>query len=152
MVRHRGDGTLDDIETAGKCKKGELTGVPTGCTDLDDLTLGLGIARAASLKHQLTSGLFSLWMSCEELHMRLLSVEGPVALTASAPGLRRRRPGPAWPRPKPGSTPATCSCRLKQRGHRGPVVIDYLQLLQYAAAAAPSPAGRRSPASPASSS
>lgn len=105
--------------------------MPTGCTDLDDLALGLDIARAASLKHQLTSGLFSLGMSCKELHMRLLSVEGPVALTTSAPATSTTRPGPAWPKPKPGSTPATCSSRLKQRGHLGPVVIDYLQLLQY---------------------
>lgn len=75
MVRHRGDeslldashgmdATFDEIEAAGKLKPSELTGVPTGFTDLDSLTLGLqpglglDIARAASLKHKLFSAFF----------------------------------------------------------------------------------------------
>ncbi|MFB7852792.1 replicative DNA helicase [Streptomyces sp. NPDC056053] len=112
VVRQRGDETLldasegmdetfDAIEAAGKLKPGELTGVPTGFSDLDNLTgglqagqliliagrpamgkstLGLDIARAAGLKHQRHAAFFSLEMDRKELQMRLLSAEGSVAL------------------------------------------------------------------------
>lgn len=162
------DDTFDAIEAAGKRKPGELTGVPTGFTDLDTLTLGLqpgqliliagrpamgkstlglDIARSASLKHQLSSAFFSLEMSRQELHMRLLSAEGPV-------GLHHIRSGflddTAWHRlakakakidagnllldDSPDLTAMsirTKARRLKQRGKLDLVVIDYLQLLQY---------------------
>ncbi|WKK27801.1 replicative DNA helicase (plasmid) [Streptomyces olivoreticuli] len=179
VVRHRGDeslldasegmdDTFDDIEAAGMRKKGELTGVPTGFTDLDSLTLGLqpgqlvliagrpamgkstlglDIARAASLKHGLTSAFFSLEMSRKELHMRLLSAEGSVALHHIRSGqldeAAWNRMAKAKARVDAGSlllddSPELTAMsirakarRLKQRGTLDLVVIDYLQLLQY---------------------
>jgi replicative DNA helicase len=166
-----GDGmeeTFDDIEAAGKRKKGELTGVPTGFADLDSLTLGLqpgqliliagrpamgkstlglDAARAASIKHDLTSVFFSLEMSRKELHMRLLSAEGSVPLHHIRSG---NLDDAAWDRlakakakvdnskllldDSPELTAMTIRTkarRLKQRGKLDLIVIDYLQLLQY---------------------
>jgi replicative DNA helicase len=162
------DGTFDDIEAAGKRKKGELTGVPTGFVDLDSLTLGLqpgqmiliagrpamgkstlglDAARAASIKHGLTSVFFSLEMSRKELHMRLLSAEGSVALhrirsgqldegewTRLAKAKARIDAAPLLLDDSPELTAMTIRTkarRLKQRGKLDLVVIDYLQLLQY---------------------
>lgn len=162
------DETFDAIEAVGKRKPGELTGVPTGFIDLDSLTLGLqsghlvliagrpamgkstlglDIARAASIKHQLSSAFFSLEMGRTELHMRLLSAEGSI-------GLHHIRSGnldeAAWTRlanakakidasnllldDSPELTAMTIRTkarRLKQRGKLDLGVIDYLQLLQY---------------------
>lgn len=179
VVRQRGDesllpasdgmdDTFDDIEAAGKRKKGELTGVPTGFTDLDSLTLGLqpgqliliagrpamgkstfglDIARAASIKHQLASAFFSLEMSRKELHMRLLSAEGSVALHHIRSG---HLDDAEWARLAKAKSKIDASAlllddspeltamtirtkarRLKQRGRLDLVVVDYLQLLQY---------------------
>jgi replicative DNA helicase len=162
------DATFDDIEAAGKRKKGELTGVPTGFTDLDLLTLGLqagqmilvagrpamgkstlglDITRAASIKHQLSSAFFSLEMSRKELHMRLLSAEGSVALHHIRSGALDDGEWTRLARAKakidashlllddsPELTAMsirTKARRLKQRGKLDLVVIDYLQLLQY---------------------
>src|SRR5690606_15555343 len=87
------DGTVDEIEAAGKRGAG-LVGVPTGFTELDQLTnglhpgqmiviaarpamgkstLGIDIVRAASIKHNMTSAVFSLEMSRNEITMRVLS-------------------------------------------------------------------------------
>lgn len=73
------EGALDEIEAIGS-RSGEMTGVPTGFTDLDSLTnglhpgqmiviaarpamgkstLALDFARAASIKHNLPSVIFS---------------------------------------------------------------------------------------------
>ncbi|MFD7001698.1 replicative DNA helicase [Streptomyces mirabilis] len=162
------DDTFDDIEAAGKRKHGELIGVPTGFADLDSLTeglqpgqliliagrpamgkttLGLDMARAAGIKHQLTCAFFSLEMSRKELHMRLLSAEGSVGLHNIRSGTLDEA---AWSRlgraktkidasnllldDSPELTAMTIrtkSRRLKQRGRLDLVVIDYLQLLQY---------------------
>ncbi|MFG2284012.1 replicative DNA helicase [Streptomyces asoensis] len=91
---------LDAVE-ARQGKKDELTGVPTGFTDLDSLTAGLqpgqmiviaarpavgkstlalDFARACSIKHGLPSQFFSLEMSRDELAMRMASAEAKVAL------------------------------------------------------------------------
>ncbi|MFI5635086.1 replicative DNA helicase [Streptomyces sp. NPDC051664] len=179
IVRQRGDESLlpasdgmdetfDAIEAAGKRKPGELTGVPTGFTDLDSLTLGLqsgqliliagrpamgkstlglDIARAASIKHQLSSAFFSLEMSRTELHMRLLSAEGSIGLHHIRSGQLDEaawiRMAKAKARVDAGNlllddspeltamTIRTKARRLKQRGKLDLVVIDYLQLLQY---------------------
>ncbi|MFF7566628.1 replicative DNA helicase [Streptomyces pseudovenezuelae] len=79
----------------------DITGVPTGFTDLDSLTKGfqpgqlivlaarpaigkstlaLDFARAASIKHGLSVAFFSLEMGEEEIGMRLLSAEARVGL------------------------------------------------------------------------
>ena len=91
---------LNEIEAISN-RGGEMIGVPTGFTDLDSLTnglhpgqliilaarpaigkstLGLDICRAASIKHGLTSCIFSLEMSRNEIVMRLLSAEAQVPL------------------------------------------------------------------------
>src|SRR5690349_8928230 len=90
------EGTLDEIEAISN-RDGGLTGVPTGFTDLDELTnglqagqmvivaarpamgkstLGLDICRAASIHNNMTSVIFSLEMTRSEITMRLLSAEG----------------------------------------------------------------------------
>ncbi|MGX1251593.1 hypothetical protein RKD48_004104 [Streptomyces ambofaciens] len=91
------EGALDEIEAIGS-RSGEMTGVPTGFTDFDSLTnglhpgqmiviaarpamgkstLALDFARAASIKNNLPSVIFSLEMGRNEIAMRLLSAEGP---------------------------------------------------------------------------
>jgi replicative DNA helicase len=88
---------LEAIEGHG----GEMSGVPTGFRDLDELTnglhagqliviagrpglgkstLGLDFLRSASIKHSLPSVLFSLEMGTSEITMRLLSAEARVPL------------------------------------------------------------------------
>lgn len=91
---------LDEIEQIGR-RDGELTGVPTGFIDLDQLTnglqpgqlivvagrpgmgkstLALDVARSAAIRHQLPTAFFSLEMSRKELMTRLHSAEARVAL------------------------------------------------------------------------
>jgi replicative DNA helicase len=100
LVRDGLQATLDKIEHLAT-NKGVITGVPTGLTDLDDLTQGLqphqliivaarpaigkstlalDFARNAAIKHKLPSAFFSLEMSRDEINMRLLSAEARVAL------------------------------------------------------------------------
>ncbi len=94
------EGALDEIESISN-RSGQMTGVPTGFTDLDSLTnglhpgqmiiiaarpaigkstLGLDLARSCSIKNGLTSVIFSLEMGRNEITMRLLSAEARVAL------------------------------------------------------------------------
>ncbi|MGW1072399.1 replicative DNA helicase [Streptomyces sp. NPDC002537] len=94
------EGALDEIEAIGS-RSGQMSGVPTGFTDLDALTnglhpgqmiviaarpamgkstLALDFARACSIKHNLPSVIFSLEMGRNEIAMRLLSAEARVAL------------------------------------------------------------------------
>ncbi|MEI2766601.1 MAG: replicative DNA helicase [Dermatophilaceae bacterium] len=101
--------TVDEIEVASG-KSGEMTGVPTGFTDLDSLTnglhpgqmivlaarpamgkstLGLDIARTAAIKHKMASVVFSLEMSKTEITMRLLSAEAQIQLQHMRKGTMR---------------------------------------------------------------
>ncbi|MFR9673099.1 replicative DNA helicase [Streptomyces sp. TR06-5] len=94
------EGALDEIEAIGS-RSGQMTGVPTGFTDLDSLTnglhpgqmvviaarpamgkstLALDFARACSIKNNMPSVIFSLEMGRNEIAMRLLSAEARVAL------------------------------------------------------------------------
>ncbi|GAA4657893.1 replicative DNA helicase [Streptomyces chumphonensis] len=94
------EGALDEIEAIGS-RSGQMTGVPTGFTDLDSLTnglhpgqmvviaarpamgkstLALDFARACSIRNNLPSVIFSLEMGRNEIAMRLLSAEARVAL------------------------------------------------------------------------
>jgi len=145
---------------------GMMTGVPTGFAGLDDLmnglhpgqliviaarpaigksTLGLDIARAASIKHQLPSIIFSLEMSRSEIAMRLLSAEASVPLHHMRKGTvhqqdfrsiaatqGRINEAPLFIDDSPNMTlveiRAKCR-RLKQRAGLKLVVIDYLQLM-----------------------
>ncbi|HLS92733.1 MAG TPA: replicative DNA helicase [Microbacterium sp.] len=91
---------VEEIETA-KGRDGEMTGVPTGFSELDELTnglhagqmivvaarpamgkstLALDFARAAAIKHNQPAIFFSLEMGKTEIAMRLLSAEGQIPL------------------------------------------------------------------------
>jgi len=94
------EGTLDEIEAISN-RGGEMSGVPTGFADLDELTnglhggqmviiaarpavgkstLALDLCRAASIQHNQTSVIFSLEMTRNEITMRLLSAEAKIPL------------------------------------------------------------------------
>jgi len=91
---------IDEIEAA-QHKDGSMSGVPTGFSELDDLTnglhpgqmivvaarpamgkstLALDFARSASIKHNLPSVFFSLEMGRSEIAMRLLAAEASIPL------------------------------------------------------------------------
>ena len=115
------------------------------CIPTHNSTLGLDIARAASIRHQLTSVMFSLEMSRNEITMRLLSAEARVPLhhmrsgqmTDDDWGRIARRTGEVSSAPlfiddSPNMTMmeirAKCR-RLRQRHDLRLVIIDYLQLM-----------------------
>jgi replicative DNA helicase len=97
---------IDEIESA-RGRGGEMVGVPTGFTELDELTnglhpgqliilaarpalgkstLGLDFARAAAIEHDLPTIIFSLEMGRSEIAMRLLSAEAAVPLQSMRKG------------------------------------------------------------------
>ncbi len=159
------EGALDEIEAINS-RSGQLSGVPTGFSDLDQLvhglhpgqmvilagrpgsgksTLGLDWARSASIRHGLTSCIFSLEMSRNEITMRLLAAEARVALHTMRSGTMTdddwtrlaRRMGEVSSAPlfiddSPNMSMmeirAKCR-RLKQRHDLRLVVVDYLQLM-----------------------
>jgi replicative DNA helicase len=159
------EGTLDEIEAIGS-RGGSMVGVPTGFTDLDQLTNGLhpgqlivvaarpglgkstvalDFARAASIKNGLTSVIFSLEMTRNEITMRLLSAEARVGLhhmrtgslgdddwTKLARKMSEVASAPLFIDDSPNMTMmeirAKCR-RLKQRHDLKLVVVDYLQLM-----------------------
>jgi replicative DNA helicase len=156
---------IDEIEAA-KGHDGSLTGVPTGFAELDELTnglhpgqliivaarpalgkstLALDFARAASIKHDLPSIIFSLEMGRSEIAMRLLSAEASVPLqnmrkgtvdtrdwTTIASTRGRINDAPLYIDDSPNMTlveiRAKCR-RLKQKVGLKMVIIDYLQLM-----------------------
>jgi replicative DNA helicase len=157
--------TLEELE-AIEGHNGKMTGIPTGFTELDALTnglhpgqlvvvaarpaigkstLGLDFARAASIKHGLTSCIFSLEMSRSEITMRLLSAEARVSLANMRGGrltdqdwdkLGRRMgevaPAPLFIDDSPNLTMMEIRAkarRLKQRHDLRLIVLDYLQLM-----------------------
>ena len=158
-------GTLAELDAIAS-RGGTLAGVPTGFADLDHYTnglhpgqmivvaarpaigkstLGLDLARSASIKHGLTSAIFSLEMSRNEIAMRLLSAEAQIALSNLRSGtmsdadwqkLARKMStvseAPLFIDDSPNMTMmeirAKCR-RLKQRHDLRLVIIDYLQLM-----------------------
>ncbi|MEJ7689721.1 MAG: replicative DNA helicase [Nocardioidaceae bacterium] len=157
--------TIDELEAIGN-RDGGLAGVPTGFADLDDLTnglhggqmvilaarpavgkstLGLDIARAASIKSGLTSVIFSLEMSRTEITMRLLSAEARIPLHHMRNGkmsdddwnkLVRKMSdvsaAPLFIDDSPNMTMMEIRAkarRLKQRHDLRLIIIDYLQLM-----------------------
>lgn len=158
-------GALDEIEAIGS-RGGSLTGVPTGFADLDALTnglhpgqmvviaarpaigkstLALDLARAAAVKAEQATVIFSLEMSRNEITMRLLSAEARVPLHAMRTGqlsdddwtrLARRMSEVAGAplfiddSPNMSMMEIRAKCRrLKQRHDLRLVIIDYLQLM-----------------------
>jgi replicative DNA helicase len=108
-------------------------------------TLGLDICRAASIRHELASVIFSLEMSRTEITMRLLSAESGVPLqnmrrgtmkdedwTRLAATMGRVSEAPLYIDDSPNMSlmeiRAKCR-RLKQRHGLRLVVVDYLQLM-----------------------
>ncbi len=157
--------TMDELEAIGS-RGGSMSGVPTGFADLDLLTnglhpgqliviagrpglgkstLGLDIARCASVKHALPSAIFSLEMSKTEITMRLLSAEARVPLHHMRSGTMTdddwarlaRRMGevaeaPLYIDDSPNLTMMEIRAkarRLRQRHNLQLIVIDYLQLM-----------------------
>jgi replicative DNA helicase len=156
---------LNEIEAISN-RGGEMVGVPTGFTELDKLTnglhpgqliiiaarpaigkstLGVDIARAASIKHGLASVIFSLEMSRNEIVMRLLSAEAQVPLHHMRSGtmsdadwsklaakMGTVSEAPLFIDDSPNMTlmeiRAKCR-RLKQRHDLRLVIVDYLQLM-----------------------
>lgn len=159
------ESAIDEIDAA-KGRDGLMTGIPTGFHELDDLTnglhpgqliivaarpalgkstLALDFARAASIKHDMPSIVFSLEMGRSEIAMRLLSAEASVPLqnmrkgtvdardwTTIAQTRGRINDAPLYIDDSPNMTlveiRAKCR-RLKQKVGLKLVVIDYLQLM-----------------------
>jgi len=97
---------IDEIEAA-KGRDGQMVGVPTGFSELDELTnglhpgqliilaarpalgkstLGLDLARAAAIHNDMPVIIFSLEMGRSEIAMRLLSAEASVGLQSMRKG------------------------------------------------------------------
>jgi replicative DNA helicase len=108
-------------------------------------TLGLDIARSASVKNGLTSVIFSLEMSRNEIVMRLLSAEAQIPLhhmrsgkmhdpewrkIASRQGALHEAPLFVDDSPNMTMTEIRAKCRrLKQRHDLRLVIVDYMQLM-----------------------
>lgn len=157
--------TLSEIE-AIEGRGGQLVGVPTGFQQLDDIThglhagqliivaarpaigkstLALDLARSASIKHNLTSAIFSLEMSRNEIVMRLLSAEAQVLLNHMRAGtlsdadwgrlankMGQVNDAPLFIDDSPNMTMMEIRAkarRLKQRFDLKLLIIDYLQLM-----------------------
>jgi len=156
---------FDEIEAMGS-RGSELYGVSTGFRELDELTnglhagqlivvagrpamgkstLGLDFLRAASIKHQMTTVLFSLEMGRSEITMRLLAAEAQIWLSNLRTGkmtdadwnrLARRMgeiaQAPLFIDDSPNMSMMEIRAkarRLKQRHDLKLVVVDYLQLM-----------------------
>lgn len=157
--------TIDEIEAVGGRGDG-MHGVPTGFADLDRLTnglhpgqmivvaarpaigkstLGIDIARSATIRHNMATVIFSLEMSRSEITMRLLSAESRVHLQKMRTGqmgtedwqkvagtMGRISEAPLFIDDSPNMSlmeiRAKCR-RLKQRHDLKLVIIDYLQLM-----------------------
>ena len=157
--------TMDELEAISS-RGGSLSGVPTGFADLDALTnglhpgqlvviaarpgvgkstMGLDIARACSIKHNMASVVFSLEMSKTEITMRLLSAEARVPLhhmrtgamtddewTRLARCMGRISEAKMFIDDSPNLTMMEIRAkarRLKQRHDVRLVIVDYLQLM-----------------------
>ncbi len=157
--------TLDEIESVG-ARDGVMTGIPTGFSDLDRLlnglhggqliivagrpglgksTVSMDFARTASIRHNITSAIFSLEMSKVEIVMRLLSAEAKVPLHVLRSGklsdddwtkLARRMgeisEAPLFVDDTPNMNLMEIRAkarRLRQRNDLRLIVVDYLQLM-----------------------
>ncbi|MEV8340432.1 replicative DNA helicase [Streptomyces niveus] len=162
MLRERCQSATPELTRRFITEVREVESVPVRCVQVDNSahlylatrsmipthnsTLALDFARAASIKNNLPSVIFSLEMGRNEIAMRLLSAEARVALHHMRSGtmtdedwtrLARRMPdvsqAPLYIDDSPNLSMmeirAKCR-RLKQRNGLKLVVIDYLQLMQ----------------------
>jgi len=157
---------LDEMEAIASHTTA-MVGVPAGFADLDALitgfhpaqlivvaarpglgksTLSLDFSRSCSIKHGMTSVIFSLEMARNEITMRLLSAEARVPLQHMRTGTMTddewnrlaRRMGEVSSAPlfiddspHVSMTQIRAKCRrLKQRHDLRLVIVDYLQLMQ----------------------
>jgi replicative DNA helicase len=157
--------TMEEIEAASG-RTDDLVGVPTGFLELDELTnglhpgqmivvaarpavgkstLGIDIARAAAIKHNMAAAVFSLEMSRTEITMRILSAEATIQLQDLRKGLKNQEQWTKLARimgkisnaplfiddsPNMSLMEIRAKCRrLKQQHNLRLVVIDYLQLM-----------------------
>ncbi|GAA2806434.1 replicative DNA helicase [Crossiella cryophila] len=157
--------TMDEIDAIAS-RGGSALGVPTGFVDLDQLTnglhpgqmiivaarpgvgkstLGLDFARSCSIKHGMSSVIFSLEMSKTEIVMRMLSAEARIRLADMRGGrmtdddwtrLARRMSeiseAPLFIDDSPNMTMMEIRAkarRLKQRHDLKLIVLDYMQLM-----------------------
>ena len=125
------DAAIEEIEAA-RGRDGQMTGIPTGFTELDTLTnglhggqmivvaarpamgkstLALDFARAAAIKHNQPAVFFSLEMGKAEIAMRLLSAEGAIPLQNLRKGMLDSRD---W----------TTVAQTQGRIHDAPLFID----------------------------
>jgi replicative DNA helicase len=159
-------GSFETIERLYE-RKERVTGVPTGFTDLDEMTSGLqpsdliviagrpsmgktslalGIAQYAGIEKRLTTAVFSLEMSKEQLVMRMLCSEGRV----DAHKLRSGYLGRAdWPKLTTAAgrlteapifiddSPALSVLEMRAKARRlkaerglDLIIVDYLQLMR----------------------
>ncbi|WP_040155404.1 replicative DNA helicase [Mobilicoccus massiliensis] len=159
------EATADEIEQASG-STGEMVGVPTGFADFDELTnglhpgqmiviaarpamgkstLALDFARAAAIHNNMSTVVFSLEMSRNEITMRLLSAEASIQLQHMRKGTMRDEDWSKLARtmgevseaplfiddsPNMSLMEIRAKCRrLKQRHNLKLVIIDYLQLM-----------------------
>jgi len=157
--------TMDEIDAIAS-RGGSSLGVPTGFADLDEITnglhpgqmiivaarpgvgkstLGLDFCRSASVRHGMSSAIFSLEMSRTEIVMRLLSAEARIRLADMRGGrmtdddwtrLARRMSeiseAPLFIDDSPNMTMMEIRAkarRLRQRHDLRLVVVDYMQLM-----------------------
>jgi replicative DNA helicase len=129
-----------EVDNAEHLYLASLSMIPT-----HNSTLGLDLARSAAVRHGLTTAIFSLEMTRNEITMRLLSAEARVALHHMRSGtmtdedwtrLARRMSevaeAPLFIDDSPNMTMmeirAKCR-RLKQRHDLRMVIVDYMQLM-----------------------
>jgi replicative DNA helicase len=156
---------MDEIDAIAS-RGGSALGVPTGFVDLDEVTnglhpgqmiiiaarpgigkstLGLDLARSCSVRHGMSSVIFSLEMSRTEIVMRMLSAEAKIRLQDMRGGrmsdddwtrLARRMSeiseAPLFIDDSPNMTMMEIRAkarRLKQRNDLKLIVVDYMQLM-----------------------
>ena len=163
-----GDAVKDTLEMLDNLQQGNVErGVPTGFRDIDDVTqglqpgqmivvagrpamgkstLGVDFARSAALHHGLTTIIFSLEMSKNELAQRIISAESNIPLAAmrradditperwailnELQGKLQNAPLFIDDSPNMSLMEIRAKCRrLKQTNDLKLVVIDYLQLM-----------------------
>src|SRR5882672_7032451 len=139
--------TMDEIDAIAS-NGGIARGVPTGFTELDEVTnglhpgqmiivaarpgvgkstLGLDFMRSCSIKHRMASVIFSLEMSKSEIVMRLLSAEAKIKLSDMRSG---RMSDDDWTRlARRMSEIRAKARRLSQKAGLKLIVVDYMQLM-----------------------
>lgn len=155
--------TFEQLQERSK-NSGKLTGVPSGFTDLDMMTSGfqpsdliilaarpamgktsfaLNIAEHAAINAKVTTAIFSLEMSKEQLVTRLMSSQAMIDSKNLRDGtlsqadwdkltgvIRPMTEAPIYIDDTPGITVTDIRAKCRRIKNLGLIVIDYLQLMQ----------------------